>query len=139
MKCNSLILMLVLATAAWAQTASPGGTQPSTTPGTNAKSACCGKMASSDAKQGQGCMRQMANSTDGKGMASCCSGKNGKSSGEAKPMSCMGSENVKGGRGDCGKDKAASCSKNSEQASPGAMDSGKCCCSGRPRTAIAAE
>lgn len=130
MKSKSLVLMLLLTLAAWAQTAAPAGTQQSTTPDTKAKCACCDKMASADAKNGQACMRHMDQNGNAKEMA-CCARKDGKSCCGDEAQSCMRSDKEKGC---CGKG-TASCRTHSKQASDGATVSGGCCCSGKSEKA----
>jgi hypothetical protein len=130
MKSKSLVLMLVLTVAAWAQTAAPAGTPQSTAPDTKAKSTCCDKMASTNAKNGQSCMRPMAQNGNAKEMA-CCARKDGKSCCGDEAQSCMRSDKEKGC---CGKT-TASCCAHSKQASDGATDSGRCCCSGKSEKA----
>lgn len=130
MKSKSLVLMLVLALSAWAQSASPGKPQQSIAPDTKAKCACSDKMSSADAKDGQACMRHKEQSSDGKDMATCCAGKDGKSCCGDKTVACVRSAKEKGCCGDCGNDKSATtrCG-DPEQARSGPMDSSKCCCS----------
>jgi hypothetical protein len=118
MKCKWLAVMFALAAVAWAQTATPMP-QQSTTPAAKAKCACCAKMASSDAKDGQSCARHMSQKADGKQAPSCCCGKNEKS--------CCG----KNAAAQCMKDGKTSCCSDNNQdkvaSSCCGSDSGDCC------------
>jgi|SRR5579863_2223687 len=110
MKHKFLALILALTVASWAQTAtqtSPSDPQQSSSPAEKGKCACCDKMASADAKDGQAsCMRHKHSSASGKETESCCAGKDAKScmKGDKTTASCC--------KDNCGKDKTAmSCGK----------------------------
>jgi hypothetical protein len=120
MKHTVLALILALAVASWAQTATqttPSTPEQNTTPADKAKCACCDKMAA-DAKGGHAaCMRQgqtahakeMASCCAGKDAASCCGGKDAKSCMKDEKSSascCKGKDGMKCDRKDakaCGK------------------------------------
>jgi hypothetical protein len=128
MKSKSLLLMLVLMVAAWAQVSNVSQTNAPQ----KAQCACCDKTGSATAKEA--CMRHMAKSADGKDMDSCCAGKSGKSCCENKAESCMKCDKGKGWCGDCGKEKdkaATPCCGHACETASGAKDSGKGRCCGR--------
>ncbi len=131
MKCKALVLTLVLTIAGWAQTATPNAPPP-TAPAQKANCACCAKMASADAKEGQSCARHMGQSVHGKEMASCCGDKNSKSCcAKNAAVKCMNDGKAAGCCSECNQDKMAASCCGSKDASTGAMDCGKGCCSGR--------
>ncbi len=124
MRYKTIVLMLALALATWAQTGS-SNSQPNTTPAEKTNCACCDRMASADAKDGQSCARHMAQNADGKQIASCCGDKSAKSccDKDAKCMKdnkagcCAGSSKDKTALSCCQPDCGKSC--------------GKGCCSGK--------
>ena len=89
MKCKILALILMLTVVSWTQTATQQApsTDQQNTASDKSKCECCDKMAKSDSKDAHAaCMRKH----DGKGMASCCSGKDNKESCCSKEgASCM--------------------------------------------------
>ena len=125
MKYKMMALILALSVVTWAQTATqttPPAPQQSTAPADKDKCPCCDKMAADakDARAGH-MMHHDMSAKDSKGMASCCAGKDAKSSsGDKEAMSCMkggkdktadsccaGKDDMSCMKGD--KDKAASC------------------------------
>lgn len=122
MKYKTIVLMLALTVAAWAQTATsnpPASTTPEKT-----KCACCDKSATTD---GQSCARQMAKSTDGKQAASCCD--NGSKSCCAMNAKCMKNSKSCCSGADKGKTAASCCGSEC------AKSCGKGCCSGKTQKA----
>lgn len=123
MKHKILALMLALTMMSWAQTATQ--TEPSAPQKSEAKCACCDKMASADSKDnGMSCARHNASAKDGKGCCagkeamSCCSGKDGKScmKDDKNAASCCKGKD-KTASACCGKDcKGDCCSKKAESA-----------------------
>jgi len=119
MKYRILALIVALTVVSWAQTATqntPSTPQPSTA-AEKAKCACCDKTAASDSKDAHAaCTRKH----DGKGMASCCAGKDDKS--------CCGGKDAKSCMKD---DKMADCCKGKDGMKcdrKAGKDCGKDCC-----------
>lgn len=126
MKYKKIALMLALTVTTWAQTAS-SNPQSTATP-EKSKCACCNKMSSADAKDGQSCARHMAKGADGKEVASCCDSTDAKSCCD-KDAKCMKSDKA-ACCSDGHKDKTASCC-----GSDCGKSCGKGCCSGKTQKA----
>lgn len=120
MKYKLLALILTMTVVSWTQTATqstPSAPQQSTAPD-KAKCPCCEKMASADAKDAHACCaRHGDHKADAKGMASCCTGKDGATCcGGKDAKSCM-----KAGKDKCcadcdkGKTAKACCNSNCEK------------------------
>ena len=125
MKFKTLVLMLALAVASWAQTATPNSTAAPQPNGPNDKAncSCCDKTAATDSKDTHSCCAK--HSKKAKDLASsctrngenCCGDKDVKSSAQSdKAMKC-GS--------DCKEKDAKSCCNSAETAC------GKDCCSNK--------
>ncbi len=111
MKHKVFALILALTVMSWAQTSTPvAPSAPADSTSTEkAKCSCCEKMAAGSKDGHAACMRH--GKGDAKDMASCCAGKEGSSCcGGKDAKSCMKDKTAASCcKGDCCKDKKASC------------------------------
>jgi hypothetical protein len=139
MKYKIIALILALTIVSWAQTATqnaPATAQQSAAPAEKGKCPCCDKMAADSKDNPACCAHRAQHSGNAKEVASCCSGKDGKSCCGGDAKSCPRGDKDKTAKSCCGdsccKDKMAAagcadCCKDCEKCNKKEKTASNCC------------